>query len=177
MQVLKRRNNKRITLSLFQSSWHILSIQNGNASSCCVVFLPWTFIPESSKIRRYCFSNIYVFSSALNKVVPTLLSSGISRALRVPGIVTWAGSSRARTWVISPRGAMGLDCPFTSSCLGPWRPTAGSEEASSVDGVCSWLWTRTVVLPEVKSRAKSLPGTETTASCKQLQPEETLLVI
>ena len=79
MQVLKRRNNKRITLSLFQSSWHILSLQNGNANGCCVVFLPWTFIPESSKIMSYCFSNIYFFSSAFNKVVPTLLSSGINR--------------------------------------------------------------------------------------------------
>ena len=57
----------------------ILSLQNGNANGCCVVFLPWTFIPESSKIMSYCFSNIYFFSSALNKVVPTLLSSRINR--------------------------------------------------------------------------------------------------
>lgn len=46
MQVLKRRNNKQIALSLFQSFWYILSIQNGNVSCCWVVLLPWTFIPR-----------------------------------------------------------------------------------------------------------------------------------
>ena len=51
-------------------------------------------------------------------------------------------------------------------CLSPCRP--GSKEASSVDGVCGQIWTRTIVLLEVKSRVKP---------CKQLQPEETLLVV
>lgn len=78
MQVLKRRNNKRITLSLFQSSWHILSIQNGNASGCCGVFLPWTFIlvfkNNELLLLKYFSLNI---NSALRKVVSTFLYSGI----------------------------------------------------------------------------------------------------
>lgn len=137
MQVLKRRNNKRIALSLFQSSWHILSIQNENASGCCVVFLPWTCIPESSKIMSYCFLNIYFFSSALRKEVSTLLSSGISGDLCVRG--TWLEQESAQRvlWAASPRVAVGLGWPdpLTSSCLAPLRPTAGSQKAAGVDWV------------------------------------------
>lgn len=137
MQVLKRRNNKRIALSLFQSSWHIFSIQNENASGCCVVFLPWTCIPESSKIMSYCFLNIYFFSSALRKEVSTLLCSGISGDSCVMG--TWLEQESAQRVLCaaSPGAAMGSGWadPFTASCLAPLRPTAGSKNAAGVDWV------------------------------------------
>lgn len=108
MQVLKRRKNKQIALSLFQSSWHVLSIQNGEVRSC-VVFPSWTFIPESSKIMSHCFSNIHFFSSALSRVASALLSSGISRALCVAGSCLEPESAGM---CFSPRVVMGLNWCF-----------------------------------------------------------------
>lgn len=151
MQVLKRRNNKWIALSLFQSSWHILSIQNGNANGCCFAFLPWTFIPEPSKIMSYCCSNIYFFSSTLSKVVSILLSSRINRALYMTGTRLELELAGPVLWAVSPGVVMGLDWSFSTDMPGSLEITSSRWEGSwwavgEKDGVCSWLWARTMVL-------------------------------
>lgn len=97
MQVLKRRNNKRITLSLFQSSWHNIVYSEWKCCGGCVVFLPWTFILESPQNNELLLLEYLFLQPALNKVVRTLLSSGISRALCITENVTRTGVSKACT--------------------------------------------------------------------------------
>lgn len=154
MQVLKERIINQSNYLYFQSSWHILSLQNGNASCCCVVST-LDFHSRVLQNNEPLLLIIYFFSSALNKVVPTLLSSRINRGYR------WVGDLNCKQHSMylssSPRGANGFGLSVHIPCLSPWRP--GSEEASVHE--CGQIWTRTIVLLEVKSRVKS---------CKQLQP-------
>lgn len=173
MQVLRRRNNKRTALSLFQSSWHILSIQNGNASGACVVFLPWTFIPESSKnnellLLAYLFPPLGFTWSGFPPP-PSLVGSaglGVWRAVTWPGVRTACALSS-----FSPSGD---GWGSIHSRPPAWVP--GSGHAAGM----AWMWPaldQNHVLLRAKSRVKSLTGTIGFPSFRQAVPAGGNLVL
>lgn len=173
MQVLKRRHNKQIALSLFWSSRRILSIQDGNTSGCCVVFLPWTLNPKSSQITSHGFSHVYFFCSAWSKAVPTLLSSGICVWA---GDMDWPGVPLACVWNCFSRSRGGFGpihaCPRPGS-LGTSR---GQWEGSCSGQGVAGFGSESRCCPRSSPKSSlSRKHSAATASYEQLKPEETWL--
>lgn len=128
--------------------------------------------PSPQKIMSYCFSHIYFSHSTLSEVVSSLLFGGVSRAWSVTA-VTWPGVPRRVLWALSRRAAVWWWLrahPFRSSCLRPWKWGQGWCGL----GVASFGSEPRAAWGQIQSQV-SLGPSDSPASYRQYQPEETLL--